>query len=47
MKAFLTELKDRKVFRVAIVYLVAGWLVMQIADVMFPALGLPEPWGNI
>ncbi|NIS91466.1 MAG: tetratricopeptide repeat protein [Woeseiaceae bacterium] len=42
MKAFLTELKDRKVFRVAIVYLVAGWLVMQIADVMFPALGLPE-----
>lgn len=42
MKAFLTELKDRKVFRVAIVYLVAGWLVMQIADVMFPALGLPQ-----
>ena len=43
MKAFLSELRDRKVFRVAIVYLVAGWLVMQIADVMFPALGLP-PW---
>jgi adenylate cyclase len=42
LKAFLTELKDRKVFRVAIVYLVAGWVVMQIADVMFPALGLPE-----
>ena len=42
MKGFLTELKDRKVFRVAIVYLVASWLVMQIADVMFPALGLPE-----
>ena len=43
MKAFFSELRDRKVFRVAIVYLVAGWLVMQIADVMFPALGLP-PW---
>jgi adenylate cyclase len=42
LKSFLSELKDRKVFRVAIVYLVAGWLVMQIADVMFPALGLPE-----
>jgi adenylate cyclase len=41
LKAFLSELRDRKVFRVAIVYLVAGWLVMQIADVMFPALGLP------
>ena len=47
MRAFLSELKDRKVIRVAIVYLVASWLVMQIADVMFPALGLPEPWGNI
>jgi adenylate cyclase len=42
LKGFLTELKERKVFRVAIVYLVACWLVMQIADVMFPALGLPE-----
>ena len=42
MKAFLKELKDRKVFRVAIVYVLAGWVVMQIADVMFPALGLPE-----
>ena len=42
MKAFFSELRDRKVFRVAIVYLVAGWLVMQIADVMFPALGLPQ-----
>ena len=43
MKELLSELRDRKVFRVAIVYIVAGWLVMQIADVMFPALGLP-PW---
>ena len=42
MKAFLAELKDRKVIRVAIVYLVAAWLIMQVADVMFPALGLPE-----
>ena len=23
-------------------YLIAGWLAMQIADVMFPALGLPD-----
>ncbi len=42
MKAFFRELKDRKVIRVAVVYLVAGWLIMQVADVMFPALGLPE-----
>ena len=44
VKAFLTELKARKVIQVAIVYLVAGWVIMQVADVMFPALGLPE-WG--
>jgi adenylate cyclase len=42
LKAFLSELKDRKVIRVAVVYLVASWLVMQVADVMFPALGLPS-----
>lgn len=42
MKAFLSELRRRKVIRVALVYLVAGWLIMQVADVMFPALSLPE-----
>lgn len=42
MKAFLSELKKRKVFRVVVVYLVASWLIMQVADVMFPALSLPE-----
>ena len=42
MKQFFSELKKRKVMRVAVVYLVAGWLIMQVGEVMFPALRLPE-----
>ncbi len=41
MFSFLKELRDRKVGKVAIVYIVGGWLLIQVADVMFPALGLP------
>ncbi len=36
------ELKRRNVFRVAIIYAVVSWLLMQIGDVMFPALLLPD-----
>jgi len=39
---FIQELKRRNVFRVAIIYIVVSWLLMQIGDVMFPALRLPE-----
>lgn len=42
MKAFLRELRKRKVIQVVVVYLIAGWIIMQVADVMFPALGLPD-----
>jgi adenylate cyclase len=42
MKAFLQELRKRHVVKVAIAYLVAAWVVLQLADVIFPALGLPE-----
>jgi TolB-like protein/Tfp pilus assembly protein PilF len=37
-----TELKRRNVFRVGIAYLITGWLVMQIGEVMAPALRLPD-----
>jgi adenylate cyclase len=37
-----SELKRRRVLRVAGVYAVAAWLLMQISDVIFPALRLPE-----
>jgi TolB-like protein/Tfp pilus assembly protein PilF len=40
--SFIQELKRRNVFRVALVYIVVSWLLMQIGDVMFPALLLPE-----
>ena len=39
---FLSELVRRNVFRVAIAYLVCGWLLLQVADVLFPALKLPD-----
>ena len=41
-ESFFKELKRRNVFRVAAIYIVVAWLVMQIGDVMFPALRLPE-----
>lgn len=38
----LQELKRRKVFRVLIAYLVASWLLLQIADVLSSILSLPD-----
>jgi eukaryotic-like serine/threonine-protein kinase len=37
----LAELHRRRVPRVAALYCVAAWLAMQVASVVFPALGLP------
>lgn len=36
------ELKRRNVYRAATVYAIVGWLVIQVADVTFPYLGLPD-----
>ena len=41
-ESFFGELKRRNVFRVAAIYMVVGWLLMQVGDVMFPALRLPD-----
>ncbi len=38
--SFVNELKRRNVIRVALVYLVASWLILQIADVGISILGL-------
>jgi adenylate cyclase len=43
MREFIRELRRRNVVKVAVGYIVVAWLVMQAADVMFPALQLP-PW---
>jgi TolB-like protein len=37
------ELKRRKVFRVGLGYAVAAWIVIEVADTVFPILMLP-PW---
>ncbi|HSM31869.1 MAG TPA: hypothetical protein VK854_14315 [Woeseiaceae bacterium] len=36
------ELRRRRVFRLAGLYVVGAWLVIQVADISFPAWGLPE-----
>jgi len=40
--SFIDELKRRNVFRVAIVYAVAAWLLIQIIATTFPILHLPD-----
>lgn len=42
MFKFYREIRDRSVIKVGIAYLVSAWLVLQLADVIVPALGLPE-----
>ncbi|MEP1141486.1 MAG: adenylyl cyclase, partial [Balneola sp.] len=38
----IQELKRRNVFKVATAYAIAGWLIIQISDTVFPRLGLPD-----
>ena len=38
----VSELRRRNVFRVAIAYAIIGWIVLQIGDVLAPALRLPD-----
>jgi len=39
---FLAELRRRRVIRVAIVYAIAGWVVIEVASTMLPGLNLPQ-----
>jgi TolB-like protein len=41
-RGFFGELKRRNVYKVAIAYAVVGWLVMQVASTVVPALHLPD-----
>lgn len=40
--SLIQQLKRRNVFRVAIAYCVVGWLVLQMASIVAPMLGLPD-----
>ena len=46
MKLF-SELKRRNVFRMALLYLGAAWLVIQVVDVMIDRGPLPESLGPV
>lgn len=39
---FFAELKRRRVFRATAVYLVVAWVILQLSDIVVPALGLPD-----
>jgi hypothetical protein len=39
---FIAELKRRNIFRVGIAYAVVAWLLLQIADILFQILELPN-----
>lgn len=41
--SFFAELKRRNVYRVAALYVIVGWLLLQVADVLLGMLPLP-PW---
>ena len=47
MSDLFSELKRRKVFRVAAVYVVASWLLLQVADVLASILELPTWAGKL
>src|SRR5881392_1571331 len=40
---FLTKLKRRKVYRVAVAYAIVAWLLIQAASILFPTFEAP-PW---
>ncbi|MCZ6832091.1 MAG: hypothetical protein O7F73_21400 [Gammaproteobacteria bacterium] len=42
MASLFSELKRRNVARVGIAYLVLGWIVLQLGDVLFDMFGTPE-----
>ncbi|MCH9696178.1 MAG: hypothetical protein K0U72_16810 [Gammaproteobacteria bacterium] len=42
MPDFFKELARRKVYKVAIAYLIGAWVVIQIAETVFPNIGLPD-----
>ncbi len=42
LRSFLAELRRRHIFRVGVVYAIVAFVVLQVADIAFPALRLPD-----
>jgi TolB-like protein/Tfp pilus assembly protein PilF len=45
--SFFAELKRRNVFRVGIAYVIGGWLLLQLTDVLSELLDLPDVVGRV
>jgi hypothetical protein len=45
--SLFNELKRRNVLRVALAYLIASWLLIQVADTVFPVYGLGSGTLNV
>ena len=43
--SFVNELKERKVLRVAVAYIVVTWIIIQVGESTFETLNLPA-WSN-
>jgi TolB-like protein/tetratricopeptide (TPR) repeat protein len=39
---FWADLRRRRVYQLAAIYIVGAWLVLQVADIFFPAWGVPD-----
>lgn len=39
---FIREARRRRVFQTAAIYVVAAWLILQVADLAFPRLDVPD-----
>jgi hypothetical protein len=44
--SFFAELKRRNVFRVGVAYVVGGWLLLQLTEVLSELLSLPKEIGR-
>jgi len=42
MRGFIQELRHRNVFRVGVAYVIAGWLFVQVADIVTESFAAPE-----
>ena len=45
--SFFKELKERNVVKVAAIYVVTGWLLVQVATAVFPIFGIPDWAGRL
>ena len=42
LRTFVTELRRRNVYKVAVAYAVVGWLLIQVATQVFPFFEIPN-----